>query len=368
MKFSIDKHILIDPLKRVASALPSKQIIPILSGILFLVDDNGLSMTAGNSHVYIRAIIDPDDFESNKHGVIVLPGSKVVDIVDKSGDVLTFEANGFEVTIKSGTNKFKLIGSEHEDYPNIPDVEAEIVTVPGELFKKVVRKTLFATAGEKTSAPILMGINFEFSNGRLRATATNRNRMARTVLEIKAESSFSTVVSKDNLTTLVKIAPDSDINFKFGYDGFIANMKGLTFYSRVLEGTYPDVDRILKENYQFSASVNISDLIVALENVDIVAKEEKVRNERVHKAIATISDVIYLQAATEVGSVDATVDLMDVSGDGLTLAFNISYILEALKSLDSEIARIHFGNNLEPFKISGVDDPDSTHIVLPYRV
>ena len=368
MKFSIDKHILIDPLKRVASALPSKQIIPILSGILFIVDDNGLSMTAGNSHVYIRAIIEPDDFEAVKHGVIVLPGSKVVDIVNKSGDVLSFEAKGLEVTIKSGANKFKLIGSEHEDYPNIPEVDAEKVTLTGELFKKVVRKTIFATDDEKTSAPILTGVNFELLNGRLRATATNRHRMARTELEIDAKTSFSTVLSKDNLTTLVKIVPDSIVDFKFGYDGFLATTKGLTFYSRVLEGTYPDLDRILNDNFRFSAIVSISDLIIALENVDIVAGEVKVNNKKEHRATVTISDAIYLQAKTDYGSVDASVELMDNKGEGLTVSINISYILEALKSLDSEKATLRLENNQKPIMISGVDDQKSTHAVLPYRV
>ncbi len=363
MKFSIDKHILLDPLKRVASALPSKNLIPILSGILFVSDENGLSMTAGNSFIFIRETIDPDDFQSIRVGSVVLPGARMVEIVNKSGDVLDIEIKNLEVTIKSGSSKFKLTGLETEDYPEIPEVDAEPITLPAEIFKKAVKKTAFSVATDKTSAPVLTGVNFVFREGKLRATATDRNRMSRTVINVDSDSEFSTVVSGDNLSTMLKALPDGDIVFQFGYAGFVARSSGVTFYSRVLEGTFPNVETKLSQPYITTATVEISEMMSALENVNIVAKEEKT-----HKAKVTVAEDVYFESKTESGVADAVVHSTEFSGEKIILAFNIEFVLEALKNLDGKHAQIGFMGLTEPIVIKGVEDSNTLHVVLPYRI
>lgn len=363
MKFSIDKHYLIDPLKQVALALPSKAIIPILSGILFVANEHGLTMTAGNSQVYISAVIDPDDLEINKHGSIVLPGSKVLEIVQKSGSDITFEAKGMEVTIKSGSNKFKLTGIDDEDFPEIPDIAAESVSLQGDAFKKIVRKTIFATAVEKSSTPILTGVNFEFSEGKVRATATDRHRMARTEISADSTSEFSTVISKESLNILLKIVPDNEnIEFKFGIEGFITRTKGLTFFSRVLEGTYPNIDRAISFDFQLKAGFKTRSMLSALENVEIIAKEEKI-----HKAKVTITDEMLIESNTSGGDAAVSVELTEVNGEGVVVSFNVTFVIEALKAIESEQTHINFNGKLAPMILQGTDDTNSIYVVLPYR-
>ncbi|HIW33499.1 MAG TPA: DNA polymerase III subunit beta [Candidatus Paenibacillus intestinavium] len=362
MKFSIDRHIIIEPLKQVASALPSKDIIPILSGILFVVDQNGLTMTAGNSHVFISATIGPDDFEVTKPGIIVIPGNRVLEIVQKASSDLTFEAKGLEITIKSSSNKFKLMGNDPEEYPPIPTVKAEPVILEGTDFKKMVRKTVFATANEKTETVILMGVNFEFFEGRVRATATDRTRMARTELTIDMENEFSTVVSRETLNILMKIVPNAKIEFQFGDDGFIARMKGIVFYSRVLEGTFPNIDRIIETSFSNSATFKTSEMLSALENVEIIAREEKVR-----KAKMTLSNEILIESNTSGGDAAVSVGLDDYSGEGIVMNFNLMFVIEALKALDTEQATINVNSSMKPIYITS-EGENSIYLVLPYRV
>lgn len=363
MKFSIDKHYLIEPLKKVASALPSKDIIPILSGILFNASDEGLTMTAGNTEFFVSAVVDPDNFELNQTGSIVLPGSTVLEIVQKSNSDLTFEVKGTAVAIKTSTNKFKLNGIESDDFPVIPNVNAETITLQGKMFKKLIHKTLFATADEKAAMPIITGINFEFSNDHIKATATNRTRLARSEIPYDANIEFSTVVSSESLNAFLKVATDKEIEFKFAYDGFLATMEGLTFWSRVLEGTYPAVGPLLNVHSNYSAVFDTKEMILALENVEIVAKEDKVR-----KAKMTISNELLLESMAKGGNAAVSVPLSDVQGEGMVIAFNIKYFIDALKSLDSEKTVIQLKSKLEPIILYGQGDESSKYIVLPFRV
>ena len=362
MKFSIDRHIIIEPLKQVASALPSKDIIPILSGILFVLDQNGLTMTAGNAHVFISTTVGPDDFELTKPGIIVIPGNRVLEIVQKASSDLTFEAKGLEITIKSNSNKFKLMGNDPEEYPTVPTVKAEPVVLDGADFKKMVRKTIFATANEKTETPILMGVNFEFYEGKVRATATDRHRMARTEVFVDMKSEFSTVVSRETLSILMKILPNDKVEFLFSENEFTARMKGIHFYSRVLEGTFPNVDRILATTFENNATFKTSDMLSALENVEIIAREEKVR-----KAKMTLSNELLIESKTTGGDAAVFVDLIDFRGEGVVLSFNVMFFIEALKALDTEKATININTKLNPIHITG-EDENSIYLVLPYRV
>jgi len=109
--------------------------------------------------------------------------------------------------------------------------------------------------------------------------------------------------------------------------------------------------------------MDIKDLIAALENVDIVASEEKT-----HKVKATITESLHLEAVNEAGAADASIEMLELEGTGLILAFNISYMIEALKSLDSEQARISFAGPKSSIIVNAIGEERSTHIIQPYLI
>jgi DNA polymerase-3 subunit beta len=364
MKFSIDKHVLLEPLKRVASALPSKSLIPILSGILFVNEEDGLSITAGDSFIFIRETIPTENYQSIKHGRAVLPGSNILKIAEKSGDVIDVEVKGSEVTAKSGSSKFKLSSLDVEDYPDIPEVDADPIFIKAEELKKSVKKVAFAAVepNEKQVASELMGVNFKFEDGHLELTATNRHRASRTKFDVQSNIEISTIIHKENLLTMLKSLPNGEIEFQFGYSAVIAKTKGLLFYTRVLEGTFPDVTKAVPESFQSSATINIQEFIAALENMTVVQLGVKKPIVKLH-----FTNQFYLESKTETGLADAEVKVTDPEGDELTLTFNIAFFLDSLKSLECEQARIYFNGPLKPMKICGVEETSSIHIVLPYR-
>jgi DNA polymerase-3 subunit beta len=363
MKFSIDKHILSGPLERVSSAMAARNLIPILSGIMFHLDEKGLSLTAGNSFIFIRETIGTEDFQSIRMGSVVLPGDRMVDIAKKSGDVLDVEVKNLEVTIKSGSGKFKLMGLEVEDYPEIPEVDAEPVIISSETFKKVIKKTIFSTGKDKNTPPIITGINFEFREGKLRATATDRHRMSRLEVQTDTEENFSSVISRDNLLTILKAIPDGEVEFLFGYSAVLARVKGISFYSRVLEGSFPDLDRLINVKNSSSAVVNVSEFIAALDNVDIVAKYATD-----HKAKMTFGKKICIEAKADVEVVDVEVDVTEATGEEAIVLFKVKHALELLKSLDNRQVKICFNGSSGPIMFYGVDESDGYHLLMPLRL
>jgi len=363
MKFQIDKHVLVKPLNQVSKALPGRTTIEILNGILFEVNEKGLSLTAGDSATSIMATISPDDFQLEQHGAIVLPGKKIVDIVTKAPEDISFEINGLQVTVRSGKSKFEMTGLDAEEYPAFDYGSGTEITVPGETLRSMINKTIFATS-KKEETPILTGINFKFEEGKLILTGTNRHRLARSAENIENDSVFSVVIKSDSLAELLKLI-DAKEEAKISFNGhkFVVKTSDFTFGSSILEGSFPDVDRIIPNDFNSVVTVNTSKLLGSLERVLIVAAEEKT-----NQILITVGEEVQIDSKTGSGfNASESLEIKEKKGPDFRFAVNAKYVHEALKTVESEEVSIHFIQDLSPIIFKGSQENDDLQLILPYR-
>src|SRR5690606_31439457 len=148
-------------------------------------------------------------------GSVVLQAKFFAEIVRKlSTDEIHLEVHDrFQTTIVSGATEIQLVGFDPEEFPVLPSVrEDRVLSLPGSLLKDMIRQTSFAVSTNE-STPILTGVHWQLQDGTLRATATDRHRLACSVARTGADPSvqFSDVViSGRTLNELVKIIPDQD--------------------------------------------------------------------------------------------------------------------------------------------------------------
>ena len=134
--------------------------------------------------------------------------------------------------------------------------------------------------------------------------------------------------------------------------------------SRLIEGNFPDYERIIPKNEQATASVSRSDLILAVKRAGIFAREIDNNNVRVgiekeHISIAT--------EETEIGSGSTNVPA-NIDGEGTLMALNAQYYLDALQVISTENVILKSGNSLAPLKISAENDDSFVHIIMPLKV
>ncbi|WP_274362722.1 DNA polymerase III subunit beta [Paenibacillus thermotolerans] len=361
MKFNIDKHVLLKPLDQVSKALPSKATMPILVGILFQADENGLTLTASDTSISIKAEIQPDDFEMVEPGRIVLPGKKIIDIVRKLTEDLSIEVKGLQVTVKSGKSKFELMGLDAEEFPLFHEVSGSTVKIPGDKLRSLVNQTIFATTADQKT-PILTGVHFQFEENKIKLSGCDRHRLARVESEFENENVVSVVVSAESLSELLKIIDTNPVELSISHNRFMAKTKEVTFISRVLEGTYPDVDRTIPTGFNSLVTVSTSKLFQAIERVYIIATEEKT-----NQIVITVGEELEIESKTEGSHAVESLEIIGLQGEGFKLSINARYVMDAVKAIDTDKVVIHYVGDMKPLILKGEGEENNFQLIQPYR-
>lgn len=376
MKFEIMRDRLLDGLNDVMKAISQKVAIPILTGVKIEVNEKGLTMTGSDSDITICTFIPAEDngeqvIKVTEKGSIVLQAKVFSEIARKlpTNEVTIEVVNGLQTHIQSGKSEFHLIGSDADEYPVLPDVKDDyLFSLPSDLMKSIIRETVFAVSQHETR-PILTGVHWEAKDGGLSCVATDSHRLARrlTVPEEMPDLPFSIVIPGKSLQELNKILPDNSeaVDIVIADQQVLFKTKNFLFYSRLLEGNYPDTSRLIPSEYKTSITLNGRNLLQAIDRASLLAREER---NNIVRFSADESKVIEISSnSPEVGKVEELLEASELSGEELKISFSAKYMMDALKAIDGQDVSIHFTGAMRPFILKSVDDDTILQLILPVR-
>ncbi|NBD25047.1 DNA polymerase III subunit beta [Paenibacillus glycinis] len=377
MKLTIRKDQLNDAIQQVSKASSTRPAIPILGGIKIDVNHQGVTLTASDTDISIQSFIPVENGEFviakvEKPGSVVLPAKFFVEIVKKlPSDELEIEVkDGFQTMIRSGSTDIQMVGLDPEEFPILPTIEqSESIAVPGDLLKSMIRQTIFA-ASTSEQTPILTGALWNLSEGQLKFVATDRHRLASRAATVEAPEGYkfsNVVISGKTLGELSKIVPDdhTHVDIVVADNQVLFKVGHVLFYSRILDGTYPDTSKIIPQNFKTELVLPTKKLTDAIDRAYLMSREEKTNIVR----LVTQEDgsIEISSSSTELGRVTEQVEVKEMTGEQLRIAFNSKYMLDTLKVIDSEFIFIGFTGAMSPIIIKPTDHPHSLHLILPYR-
>lgn len=376
MFFTIEKTNLVQALLHVNKAVSSKNTIPILTGIKFEIDEKGLTLTGSDSDISIQVNIpcffnEKEIIKVINSGKIVLP-KYIVDIVKKlPTDKIEFElVDQFTLTIKSGMSEFKLNGFDADEYPDLPVInEEKILSVDCNLLRSMIKQTIFSISSNE-SRPILSGVLLNFENEILKFISTDSHRLA--IKEINVDNLkdlelSNIVIPGKSLNELYKILEDYNIYIDITVtdNQILFKLDNLLFLSRLIDGTYPNISKIIPNNSKTNIVLNNNDLLSAIERASLIAKEVKnnvVKLTTLEDNLIEISSIMM-----ETGKVKELIKVKEISGEPVKISFNSKFLLDVLKVIDSDDISIDFTGALSPFVIRPTDSDKMLHLILPIR-
>ena len=191
MKFTIDKNILLENLSNVVKAISTKNIIPILNGVKFELNDEGLFLTASDSELTIRAFIEKKAITKiENEGSIIIQSKYILDIIRKMpGDLINFELlDGLKIKIYSDNSQYDLNCLDSKEYPTLKLEETQNpITIKGNVFKSIISQTAFAISTQELR-PLLTGLNFKIVGDVLECIATDSYRLAKKNIKLDVPS------------------------------------------------------------------------------------------------------------------------------------------------------------------------------------
>lgn len=366
MKFSCYKKDLTDALHFAARAANEKAYSPELSGILFRAENHSLEIAANNLNIAIRANI-PCHCEEN--GSAFVNGNRLVSFVrSMPDDTLTCSADDKFLYLQSGGANVELLSMNPANFTEFQPLEqARTFQIKSVAFREAIQRTAFAAA-KQTDRPIFTGVLFEIKNNRLSLVATNTYRLALTGIVLDNpcdEAAF--VLPADTLTALLaKLdAKDTDkvvtVNFAergvtFAFDNFFVQ-------SRRVEGIFPPYQKIIPADFSTRVSVDTAELKRAVNFISLMC------NQTVFNTVTlNINDNgIELSANSEqIGGAFQPVEA-NFDGDELTILFNVNYLADALKVIDSPQVKLAFNDKYSPAVMTEPDNDNWLYVITPCK-
>ena len=262
MKLSILKNELNEAIQNVSRAISSRTTIPILTGIKVDVTFQGVTLTASDTDISIQSFIPIEDdrqtiVQVERPGSVVLPAKFFVEIIKKlpSQHIEIEMQDQFQTLLRAGSAEIQMVGLDPEEYPVLPSIEEEqVFSVNGDLLKTMIKQTVFAISTNETT-PILTGVLWNLQDGELKFVATDRHRLASRAAHIEVDTEIrfhNIVISGKTMNELSKIIPDQNtmVDIVVADNQVLFKIDHVLFYSRILDGTYPDTSRIIPNQYK----------------------------------------------------------------------------------------------------------------------
>lgn len=378
MKFTVNRLELLNRLRDVQLAISNKTTIPILTGLKLEASSNGLKMTGSNSDISIETMLSTGNEDANldidEPGSIVLqPARFFADIVNKLADeTFTFEVNTqLQASISSANSFFTINALDAASYPYLPEIDtSESFTLPVKLLKKVIEQTVLAVSKHE-SRPILTGVNFSIEEGKLKAVATDSHRLSQRIIPVSVpeDLSFQIVIPGDSLTELSKVLTDDieEVKVALAENQILFMTEDTYFYSRLLEGNYPQTDQLIPNDSSTQIDVNVKTLKGAVARTSLLSHAGK---NNVVKLIVEDGDLQLTSNSPEVGYVEEDVSVDSLEGENLEISFNPDYLRDALNTFEGNRVTLKLISTLRPFVIVPIEaenDYDFIQLITPIR-
>ena len=370
MKFTIEKNILLTNLNNVIKAISVKNIIPVLNGIKFDLNEKGLELTASDTDLTIKSFIEKDKIKNvEKEGSIIVQSKYINDIIRKLPDeIIDFEViDGLKVTIKSKNSKFNLNCLNAIDYPQIKlSYQKDPIILNGNLFKSTIKQTVFAISTQE-SRPILTGINFKIQGNIMEITATDSYRLAKKTIILKdmIKDEINITIPGNNISELDKIiTDDAPIEMHVFSNKILFVYKNINFQSNLLSGTYPNTNNLIPEDFSIIFNTNYNDFYSAIDRASLLTqnKEKNIVKMETSKNELTVSSF-----ASEIGRTEEKLDIEKNEGKDIGISFSAKYMLDALKAINDNELIVLLNSEIKPIVLKSSKDETLIQIILPVK-
>jgi|TARA_B110000967_G_scaffold197540_1_gene229412 DNA polymerase-3 subunit beta len=366
MKFSLSREALLKPLQLVVGVVERRQTLPILSNVLLSLDGSRLAVTGTDLEVEI--IGHADVVSADEAGEVTVSARKLLDICRSlpEGASVKFSSSDGKAQVVSGRSRFTLATLPANEFPSVDNGENNIeFDIDAAILKNLIDATSFAMAQQDVRY-YLNGMLWEVSANKLRAVATDGHRMALCDAECSIEVSELTkaILPRKGVIELSRlVADEGSVRVAMGSNHIRVNGSDYCFTSKLVDGAYPDYDRVLPKGGDKLVEGNRAELKQAFGRTAILSNE-KYRGVRIMLSNGAIKMVAnnpeQEEAEEEVG--------VDYAGDELEIGFNVSYLLDVLNVLKGDAVRLTLSDSSSSALVEDAADGAAVYVVMPMRL
>ncbi|MFT0624756.1 DNA polymerase III subunit beta [Ectopseudomonas guguanensis] len=367
MHFTIQREALLKPLQLVAGVVERRQTLPVLSNVLLVVEGQQLSLTGTDLEVELVGRVALED--TAEPGEITVPARKLMDICKSlpSDALIDIRVDDQKLLVKAGRSRFTLSTLPANDFPTVEEGPGSLTfNLPQAKLRRLIERTSFAMAQQDVRY-YLNGMLLEVQSGMLRAVATDGHRLAMCSMEaaIQQDGKHQVIVPRKGILELARLLTeqDAEVAIVLGQHHIRANTGEFTFTSKLVDGKFPDYERVLPRGGDKLVLADRQGLREAFSRTAILSNE-KYRGIRLTLA----AGLLKIQANNPEQEEAEEEIVVDYNGGGLEIGFNVSYLLDVLGVMGTEQVRLILSDSNSSALLQEADNDDSAYVVMPMRL
>lgn len=366
MKFTIHRETLLVPLQQAIGVVERRQTLPILGNLFLQASKNSLTVSATDLEVEIRASIQT---KIDEPGETTVPARKLLDICKAlpEGAEIEFSFSEARAQIRSGKSRFTLTTLPGDEFPLVEKLQGETkLSMPQDTLRNLIERTSFSMAQQDVRY-YLNGLLLELSTGQLRAVATDGHRLATcdADAEVSLPGKQQVIVPRKGIQELVRLLTEGEeaVSLEVGTNHLRATMGKVIFTSKLVDGRFPDYERVIPKGGDKKVLADRELLRQALIRTSILSNE-KYRGVR----LTLEKNKVKIQTHNpEQEEADEEFEV-EYGGKGLEIGFNVTYLLDVLASVRSEQVEVTLSDSNSSCLIRQPGSNQCRYVVMPMRL
>jgi len=354
-------------LQAVCGIVERRHTLPILANVLIRKTGSALQLTTSDLEIQIRTTAELDGDAGDY--TTTVGARKLVDILRTlpADQTVSLESSAAKLILKGGKSKFTLQTMAAEDFPLVQEAAnfGPAFSVPQKTLKDLLGQVSFAMAVHDIRY-YLNGILFVAEGKQLSLVATDGHRLAFASATLVIDVSKQEVIlPRKTVTELQRLLSDTEgaIEMQFANNQAKFSFDGMEFITKLVEGKFPDYNRVIPKNHKNSITLGRSALLATLQRTAILTSDK-------FKGVRLNIDPGTLRVASNNAEQEEAVDELDIdyNGDSIEIGFNVTYLIDALTNMNQEMVKLELsdGNSSALFTIP--DNATFKYVVMPMRI
>ena len=374
----------LDALQAVSGIVERRHTLPILANVLVRKTGSHIEFTTSDLEIQVRTSAELGGDAGNFSTTV--GARKLIDILRSlpADQTVTLTANQSKLTLQGGKSRFTLQTMPSEDFPLVQEAAdfGPMFSVPQKVLKTLINQVHFAMAVHDIRY-YLNGILFVAEGKSLTLVATDGHRLAlaQATLEIEIPKQEvilprKTVLELQRLLKDTKDNKDSKdekeakdggaeapIEMRFAGNQAKFNFSGMEFVTKLVEGKFPDYNRVIPKNHKNIITLGRVPLLASLQRAAILTSE-KFKGVRVN-----IEPGVLKIASSNAEQEEAKEEIeIDYAGDPIEIGFNVTYLMDALANMTVDMVKLELQDNNSSVLITVPEQAGFKYVVMPMRI
>ena len=359
MHIICDKSKLIEGMNIVMKAIPGKTTMMILECVVIEVKDNQIKLIANDLQLRIETLIDG---EIKQEGSVAVGAKVFFEIIRKlpSDNVSITVDEDYHMNISCGKAKFNIMAKATDEFPYLPNiVKDKNVNISQFTLKDIIRQTVFSIS-DNENAKVMTGELFEIHDSELKVVSLDGHRIS--IRKVKLNRSYddvSVIIPGKTLIEISKIingGMDDEVSIFFTDKHVLFEFEDTIVLSRLIEGEYYKIDKMLSTDYETKVTVNKREMLECIDRSTLLLKE----SDKKPVIIDVQDDYMKFAMNSAIGSMDEDIDASK-EGKDILIGFNPRFLMDALRVIDEDEITMYMINPKAPCFIR---DQEETYIYL----